>query len=93
MRTSTSRARLARHIDTAARYGNEEDVGRAVRDSGIPREELFITTKLWNDDHGFDNAIEACERSLQRLGMGERTRLLLRMAAAAVWLPDSRTWH
>ena len=43
-----------RHIDTAASYGNEEGVGAAIADSGIPREELFVTTKLWNDRHGVD---------------------------------------
>ena len=41
-----------RHIDTAAAYGNEEGVGKGIRLSGVKREELFITTKLWNDDHG-----------------------------------------
>ena len=61
---------LCRHIDTAARYGNEEEVGMAVRDSGVPREELYVTTKLWNDDQGYDDAIAACEASLQRLGLG-----------------------
>jgi 2,5-diketo-D-gluconate reductase A len=45
-----------RHIDTAAMYGNEEGVGRAIRASGIPRDELFVTTKVWNDDHGRDRA-------------------------------------
>ena len=62
---------VGRHIDTASLYDNEEEVGRALRDSGIPREELFVTTKLWNDDHGFNNAVDACERSLERLGLGE----------------------
>ena len=41
-----------RHIDTAAYYANEEGVGRAIRESGVPREEIFVTTKLWNTDHG-----------------------------------------
>lgn len=58
-----------RHVDTARVYGNEEDVGEAIRESGVPREELFVTTKLWNDDHGFDEAQRACEASLQRLGL------------------------
>jgi diketogulonate reductase-like aldo/keto reductase len=56
-------------VDTAAVYRNEADVGRAVRDSGIPREEVFITTKLWNDDHGYDAAMRAFDASLRRLGM------------------------
>jgi diketogulonate reductase-like aldo/keto reductase len=59
-----------RLVDTASLYGNEEDVGRAVRDSSIPREEVFITTKLWNDDHGYDSALRAFDASLKRLGLG-----------------------
>jgi len=59
-----------RHIDTASLYGNEEDVGRGVRDGGVPREEVFVTTKLWNSDHGYDSALSACDKSLRRLGLG-----------------------
>lgn len=58
-----------RLIDTAHIYGNEESVGRAIKKSGVPREEIFITTKLWNSDHGYKAAIAACEISLQRLGL------------------------
>lgn len=58
-----------RHLDTAKVYGNEEGVGRAIRASGVPREELFVTTKLWNDAQAFDDAIAACEASLERLGL------------------------
>ncbi len=58
-----------RHIDTAAIYGNEESVGRAIKDSGIPREELFITTKLWNDSHSYDKAKVALATSLEKLGL------------------------
>lgn len=58
-----------RHLDTAKVYGNEEGVGRAIRTSGVPREELFVTTKLWNDAQAFDDAIAACEASLERLGL------------------------
>ena len=56
-----------RHIDTARAYGNEEDVGSAVKDSGIERKDLFITTKLRNPDQGFEEALQACEKSLERL--------------------------
>jgi diketogulonate reductase-like aldo/keto reductase len=56
-----------RHVDTAALYGNEEDVGLAVRESGIAREQVFIVTKLWNSDHGYASAIKACDASLKRL--------------------------
>ncbi len=58
-----------RLIDTASMYGNERDVGDAVRNSGIPREEIFITTKLWNSDHGYQRTLDACNKSLDRLGM------------------------
>ena len=58
-----------RHIDTATIYRNEAGVGAAVRASGIDRNELFITTKLWNTDQGYDTALEACERSLELLGL------------------------
>jgi 2,5-diketo-D-gluconate reductase A len=58
-----------RHLDTAAAYENEAAVGRAIAASGIPRDELFITTKLWISDAGDDNARHAFDRSLQRLGL------------------------
>ncbi|GLY68068.1 aldo/keto reductase [Amycolatopsis taiwanensis] len=58
-----------RSIDTAAVYGNERGVGRAIADSGIPRSELFITTKLWNDDQGYDTALRAFDTSLDKLGL------------------------
>ncbi len=57
-----------RHIDTARAYDNESDVGRAIKDAGVDRKELFITTKLWNKDQGYETALEACEKSLARLG-------------------------
>lgn len=57
-----------RHIDTAAFYQNEEEVGIAVRESGIPREEIFITTKVWNDDQREGRVREAFEDSLKKLG-------------------------
>jgi len=58
-----------RLIDTAQMYGNEEDVGIALKESGIPREEVFITTKLWNSEHGYQKALNACEESLEKLGL------------------------
>ncbi|NUR63026.1 MAG: aldo/keto reductase [Catenulispora sp.] len=57
-----------RHLDTASAYENESGVGRAVRESGLPREDVFITTKLWNGDHGYDTALRAFDQSLDRLG-------------------------
>lgn len=59
-----------RHIDTAAAYFNEEDVGKAVRDSGIPREDIFITSKLWLQDHGYDGAKAGIARSMRKLDCG-----------------------
>jgi diketogulonate reductase-like aldo/keto reductase len=58
-----------RHIDTAKIYRNEADVGEAIRRSGIAREDVFITTKLWNSDHGYDAAQRACDASLKALGV------------------------
>jgi 2,5-diketo-D-gluconate reductase A len=58
-----------RHIDTAAIYGNEEGVGKAIAASGIPRDELFITTKLWNEAQGTQSAFDAMDLSLEKLGL------------------------
>ena len=58
-----------RQIDTAELYGNEKDVGRALRESGIKREDVFITTKVWNSHQGYDSTLYACEGSLGRLGL------------------------
>ncbi len=58
-----------RHVDTARIYGNERDVGLGLRDSGVAREQVFVTTKLWNDDQGFDSALRAFDASLARLGL------------------------
>ena len=56
-----------RHLDTASLYGNEVEVGQAVRESNLPRSKIFITTKLWNSDHGFQSTIDAFHRSLDKL--------------------------
>lgn len=58
-----------RSIDTAAAYRNEEGVGRAIAASGLPRDEVFVTTKLWNSDHGYDEALRAFDASAGRLGL------------------------
>jgi diketogulonate reductase-like aldo/keto reductase len=58
-----------RHVDTAALYYNEREVGEAVRESGIPREQIFVTTKLWNDDHGYDKALRAFDKSMKELNL------------------------
>lgn len=57
-----------KHIDTAKVYGNESDVGKALKDSDIKREDIFITTKVWNSDQGYDSTLRAFEASLKRLG-------------------------
>ena len=58
-----------RHIDTAELYGNEADVGRALLASGIEREEIFITTKVWNSNQGYNSTKRACQASISRLGL------------------------
>lgn len=58
-----------RHIDTAAIYKNEESVGAGIRASGVPREEIFVTTKLWNTDQGYESTLEAFETSRKKLGL------------------------
>jgi 2,5-diketo-D-gluconate reductase A len=57
-----------RHIDTARLYGNETEVGEAVRESGLDRDEVFVTTKVWNDDQGYDATMRAFDASMDRLG-------------------------
>ena len=59
-----------RLIDTAAGYQNEAGVGRAIKASGLPREEIFVTTKLWNADHAYDKALRAFDNSLEQLDCG-----------------------
>ena len=58
-----------RHIDTAAAYGNEAEVGRAVNEFGLPRDEVYLTTKLWNSEQGYDSTLRAFDASMQLLGL------------------------
>ena len=58
-----------RHLDTAALYGNEAEAGAAVRECGLPREDVFVTSKVWNDDHGYDATLRAFDRSMINLGL------------------------
>lgn len=58
-----------RSIDTAAIYQNEEGVGQAIKEAGIPREELFVTTKVWNSEQGYESTLHAFDESLQKLGL------------------------
>lgn len=57
-----------RHIDTAAAYGNETDVAAGIKDSGVPRKDIFVVTKLWNENQGYDSALKAFDESVERLG-------------------------
>jgi diketogulonate reductase-like aldo/keto reductase len=57
-----------RHVDTARLYRNETGVGEAVRESGLDRDEVFVTSKVWNDDHGYDSALRAFDATMDRLG-------------------------
>ena len=66
-----------RHIDTAQAYFNEAEVGRAIADSGIPREEIYVTTKLWLQDYAYDLAVKGINSSLERLGLDYIDLLLL----------------
>jgi Aldo/keto reductases, related to diketogulonate reductase len=58
-----------RHIDTAAAYGNEAGVGRGIAESDVPREEIFVTSKLWNDRQGYDAALRAFDETMDKLGV------------------------
>lgn len=58
-----------RHFDTAAFYGNEQWLGEALKNSGLARDEFFVTSKVWNSDHGYDNTMAAFDKSLQKLGL------------------------
>lgn len=69
-----------RHIDTAKIYGNEEGTGAAIANSGVPREDVFLTTKVWNDEQGFEAAKAAAEASLKRLGTDYVDLLLIHWA-------------
>lgn len=81
-----------RSIDTAAVYGNEAGVGRAITESGIARDELFVTTKLWNTDQGLDAALAAYDASLERLGLDYVDLYLIHWPAPALGLYKD-TWR
>ncbi len=80
-----------RHIDSAAAYFNEEDVGKAVRDSGIPREEIFVTSKLWLQDHGYEAAKKGIARSLRKLDLGYIDLYLIHQPYA-MWQVHGKRW-
>jgi len=69
-----------RHIDTAAAYGNEREVGEAIRDSGLDRDEVFIETKIWISDYGYDETLHGFEKSARKLGVEQLDLLILHQA-------------
>ncbi|MFJ8825898.1 aldo/keto reductase [Streptomyces sp. NPDC102467] len=69
-----------RHIDTAAAYGNEREVGRAVRDSAVPRDEIFVETKIWISDYGYDETLHGFDKSAAKLGVDRIDLLILHQA-------------
>jgi 2,5-diketo-D-gluconate reductase A len=81
-----------RSIDTASVYGNEAGVGRAIADSGIPRGDLFVTTKIWNSDQGYDAALAAYDASLAKLGLDYADLYLIHWPAPALGL-YAETWR
>lgn len=88
-----------RHIDTAAIYGNEDSVGKAVRESGIPRSEIFVTTKLWNTERGYKKTLAAFEKSMKKLGLDYLDLYLIHWPANAKQFKDkaeelnNETWQ
>lgn len=87
------------HIDTAAIYRNEQSVGEAVRRSGIPRQDLFITSKLWNSERGYDTTLRAFDRTMEALGMDYLDLYLIHWPANRLMFGDDAerlnldTWH
>lgn len=87
-----------RHIDTAARYGNERSVGAAIKASGVPREEIFVTSKVWSTERGYSTTLAAFERSLADLGLDYLDLYLIHWPASASRFPDweainQETWR
>ncbi|MCB0912096.1 MAG: aldo/keto reductase [Propionibacteriaceae bacterium] len=74
-----------RHIDTAAAYGNEREVGQAVRGSGLAREEVFIETKVWVSDYGYDQTLHAFEKSVSKLGVDYLDLMILHQPLASMF--------
>jgi 2,5-diketo-D-gluconate reductase A len=73
-----------RHVDTAAAYRNERETGRAIADSGVPRDQLYVVTKLWNADQGYDSTLTAFDASMDRLGLDYLDLYLIHWPAPAL---------
>ncbi|MFC9061861.1 aldo/keto reductase [Streptomyces sp. NPDC057074] len=69
-----------RHIDTAAAYGNEREVGQALRDSGVPRDDVFVETKIWISDYGYEQTLHGFDKSAAKLGLDRIDLLILHQA-------------
>jgi 2,5-diketo-D-gluconate reductase A len=88
-----------RHVDTAKLYRNEEGVGQAVRDSGLDRDQVFVTSKVWNDDQGYDETLRAFDASMDRLGFDVLDLYLIHWPAhdlarsVQTWKAMERLYH
>ena len=78
-----------RHIDTAQMYGNEKDVGDALKDSGVPREEVFLTSKVWESDHGYEATLKAFDACLRKMSLDYIDLYLIHWPASG---PRIETW-
>ncbi|MBR5533861.1 MAG: aldo/keto reductase, partial [Ruminiclostridium sp.] len=77
-----------RHIDTASIYKNEAGVGQGIRESGVPREEIFVTTKVWNNKRGYEKTKESVEKSLERLGLDYLDLVLIHWPAVPKYVEN-----
>ena len=87
-----------RHVDTAQFYFNEENVGKAIRESGLPRNEIFLTTKVWNTSQGYDNTLRAFDESMGKLGLDYLDLYLVHWPVAKDYATDypsafTQTWR
>lgn len=87
-----------RHVDTAQFYFNEENVGEAIRESGLPRNEIFLTTKVWNTSQGYDNTLRAFDESMGKLGLDYLDLYLVHWPVAKDYAADypsafTQTWR
>lgn len=86
-------ARGYRHIDTAAAYGNEREVGEGIRRSGISRDEIFIETKIWINDYGFDETLHGFDKSARKLGVEQLDLLILHQPFASAFERTIGAYH